>query len=76
MIVSFSNNVVKEFTPDGKTVWEATGIQYPMVPYRLNNGHTILSANSNQQIVEIDGRGKVVKTMNLTAIRPYRVTKR
>src|SRR5262249_2613956 len=76
VIFCYSNNIVKEFKPDGKTVWEATGIQYPSMPYKLSNGHTLVTANSPQSIVEIDNRGKVVKTTNPKDVRPYKVTKR
>jgi len=76
VIIAFSNNVVREYTPDGKVVWETTGIQYPLNPFRLSNGNTLVTANSHQQIVEIDSRGKIVKTTTTKDIRPYRVTKR
>jgi len=76
VILSMSNNTVREYKPDGKMVWEATGIQYPLVPFRLNNGNTLVPASSHQAIVEIDSRGKIVKTTTPKDIRPYRVTKR
>jgi hypothetical protein len=76
VIMCFSNNVVKEYKPDGKEVWSASGIQYPMIPFRLNNGNTIVTTSNQNQIIEIDGRGKVVKTTTPKDVRPYRVTMR
>lgn len=76
VIMCFSNNMVREYNADGKMVWEATGITYPMIPYRLSNGNTLVTANSYQQIVEIDSRGKVIKTTTPKDVRPYRVSKR
>jgi hypothetical protein len=76
VIVSFSNNVVREYTSDAKAVWEASGIQYPLIPYRASNGNTVLSGNSQRTIYEIDSRGKIVKKLDLNQMNAYRVTKR
>ncbi len=74
--VSVGNyNKVMEFTPDGKIAWQAS-VTYPSIPYRLRNGHTLVPANSQQSIVEIDAQGKVVKEWRNAAFRPYRVTRR
>jgi hypothetical protein len=76
VVVSVANfNKVMEFGPDGKQVWEAA-VTYPLVPFRLSNGHTILASNSNQAITEIDRKGKIVRQWTGFSFRPLRVIKR
>jgi HEAT repeat protein len=68
-------NKVMEFNADGKVVWEAS-VTFPSVPHRTRSGNTIVSSNSNQGMVELDRRGKVIKEWTNLSYRPYRVIKR
>jgi outer membrane protein assembly factor BamB len=76
VVVSVNNfNKVVEFDSAGKQVWEAS-VTYPLIPFRLSNGHTILASHSQTQITEIDRNGKVVKETKTPDYRPYRVYRR
>jgi HEAT repeat protein len=76
VVVSVGNfNKVVEHDGDGKVVWECP-VTYPLIPYRLSNGHTIVASNSNTAITEIDRRGKIVKEWKGFSFKPYRVTRR
>jgi HEAT repeat protein len=76
VVVSVGNfNKVIEYNGDGKQTWECE-VQYPLIPFRLSNGNTIVASNSNTVITEIDRKGKIVKEYKGFSFRPYRVTKR
>ena len=76
VVVSVGNfNKVMEYNGEGKLVWECP-VTYPSVPFRLSNGHTILSSSSNTVITEIDRKGKIVKEWKGFTYKPYRVMKR
>jgi HEAT repeat protein len=71
----YSFNKVVEFNGAGKQVWECA-VTNPSVPFRLSNGHTILSSSAYTVITEIDRRGKVVKEWKNFPFKPYRVFRR
>jgi HEAT repeat protein len=76
VVVSINNlNKVIEYDAAGKPVWECS-VTAPLAPFRLSNGHTLVASNYNTQVTEIDGAGKVAKTMTGLSYRPYRVQKR
>jgi putative pyrroloquinoline-quinone binding quinoprotein len=66
---------VTEYSPDGKTVWEAT-IPHAGIPFRLSNGHTLVPNVNNLRIAELDRSGKLVSEWKDLPVRPWRVTRR
>ena len=64
---------VYEYAPNGRQVWTATA-QQPVAVYRLPNGHTLISSQWPNQVVEVNRAGKEVwkATVPLQALRIYR----
>jgi len=78
-VIVSHGNMVAEYTSDGKDVkqvWKSEVFNYPLMPYRSPRGNTVFSSNSQTSVTELDSRGKTVRTIKLTGINPYRVTKR
>ena len=58
---------VREYTPDGKIVWEA-GKEIAAEPesaQRLRNGNTLIADNAKHRVVEIDPDKKIVWTFDV-----------
>jgi HEAT repeat protein len=68
-------NKLVEYSPDGKTVWEAA-VQTVGMPCRLANGHTLVPNINAIRITELDRTGKVVSELKDFGVRPYRVSRR
>jgi HEAT repeat protein len=73
ILVSQANTQkVIEYNLEGKAVWEAS-VSQPGWPHRLANGRTLVPINNNNQIVELDRRGKVVSEKKDLPCRPFRI---
>jgi HEAT repeat protein len=68
-------NKLVEYSPDGKTVWEAS-VQTLGMPCRLPNGHTLSPNLNTNRVTELDRSGKVVSELKDFGLRPYRVSRR
>jgi HEAT repeat protein len=68
-------NKVTEYDGDGKVVWQAD-VTFPGIPTRLANGHTLVPAQTNTRLVELDRTGKVVNEYKDLNYRPWRVSRR
>lgn len=66
---------VTEYDREGKVVWEAT-VMAPTYPTRTPNGHTLVPANNQTSLVEIDRRGKIISEKKDLPYRPFRVYRR
>ena len=51
--------VVREYTPEGKVVWEAKTPDMPFTAIRLGNGHTLVGCTVGNSVVELDARGAI-----------------
>jgi HEAT repeat protein len=74
LIANYNANKVVEYTPDGKSVWEAT-MQWPTSAVRLPNGHTLIASQDAQHVTEVNRAGKKVWE-HKTDGRPWRVRRR
>jgi HEAT repeat protein len=63
LVVFYTNGVVIEYDADGKSVWQASLLR-PIAARRLPNGHTLVSTNFGQRMVELDKAGKEVSSYN------------
>lgn len=75
LVFAHQLNKLVEYSPDGKTVWEA-GIQSLGMPCRLANGHTLVPNINNVRVTELDRTGKVVSELKDFGLRPFRVSRR
>jgi outer membrane protein assembly factor BamB len=52
--------VVREFTPDGKVVWQYTNVPDAFDALRLKNGNTLISMGRQGRIIEVTPTGETV----------------
>jgi len=50
---------VREVDPQGKVVWEYTGVENAGDAQRLPNGNTLISCGTQKRVIEVTGEGKV-----------------
>ena len=65
LVPQLLDKVVREYTPDGKVVWEAKTPEdpkecWPFTAIRLPNGNTLSTLTHGLTVVEFDKEGKVV----------------
>lgn len=51
---------VKEYTPDGKVVWQAKMPNWPFTAIRLKNGNSVITCTRGNLVVEVDPKGEIV----------------
>jgi hypothetical protein len=66
---------ITEYSPDGKTVWEAD-IAHQGVTTRLSNGRTLVPNYNARRIAALDRDGKLVSEMKDLPVLPWHVSKR
>jgi hypothetical protein len=59
------DKVVREYTPEGKVVWEAATPKepkeaWPFTAIRLDNGNTLIDCTHGDMVIEVDKDGKIV----------------
>jgi hypothetical protein len=54
------DQVVREYAPDGKVVWEVKTPHWPFTAIRLDNGHTLIDCTHGNLSIEVDQAGKTV----------------
>jgi hypothetical protein len=54
------DQVVREYAPDGKVVWEVKTPHWPFTAIRLDNGHTLIDCTRGNLVIEVDRAGKTV----------------
>jgi outer membrane protein assembly factor BamB len=59
ILVAQSDNMVTEYDPEGKIVWQLKAPNNTSAT-RLINGHTLVSSYNNQSVTEFDLTGRVV----------------
>jgi hypothetical protein len=51
---------VREYTPDGKVVWEYTGVPSVFEALRLKNGNTLIACGTQKRVIEVNRDKKIV----------------
>jgi HEAT repeat protein len=59
LVSQTDRGAVAELDNEGKTVWQATGLNLTTAT-RLANGHVLVASHPNQSVVELDRAGKTV----------------
>ena len=74
---------IREYDPDGKTVWEYTKVENTGEALRLDNGNTLIACGTQKRVIEVTPAGKIVwefgpkdaPELNLTWISSLQVLK-
>lgn len=62
LVPQLLDRVVREYTPQGKIVWEVS-VPSPSMPFtaiRLDNGNTLIDCTHGDCVIEVDPKGKTV----------------
>lgn len=62
LLSSSNNGAVQEVSPDGKAVWEKSGLMRPVGAARLDNGNTLIAEQGQNTLTEYDSAGNAVRT--------------
>jgi len=54
------DRVVKEYTPDGKVVWEVKTPHMPFTAIRLKDGNTLIGCTWGNLVIEVNPKGETV----------------
>jgi hypothetical protein len=60
LVPQLLDKVVREYTPQGKIVWEARTPNWPFTAIRLANGHTLITCTRGDLVIEVDKEAKTV----------------
>ncbi len=60
LVPQLLDKVVREYTPQGKIVWETKTPDMPFTAIRLEDGHTVIGCTLGNLVVEVDKAGKEV----------------
>lgn len=60
LVPQLLDQVVREYTPAGKVIWEAKTPHWPFTAIRLPNGHTLIGCTLGHLVIEVDANGKTV----------------
>ena len=60
LVPQLLDQVVREYTPLGKIVWEVKTPNWPFTAIRLANGNTLITCTRGDLVIEVDGAGKTV----------------
>ena len=60
LVPQLLDKVVREYTPEGKVVWEVKTPDMPFTAIRLDNGHTLIGCTLGNLVIEVDAAGQTV----------------
>jgi hypothetical protein len=60
LVPQLLDKVVREYTPEGKIVWEVKTPDMPFTAIRLADGHTLIGCTLGNLVIEVDAAGKIV----------------
>ncbi len=60
LVPQLLDQVVREYTPAGKIVWEVKTPHWPFTAIRLPDGHTLIDCTLGNLAIEVDADGKTV----------------
>jgi len=64
LVTEYTNRKISEVTTKGDVVWSKDNVNMPIEAVRLQDGNTLIGTRN--QIIEVDGEGKEVRTINRT----------
>lgn len=64
LVPQLLDKVVREYSPDGKIVWEVKTPHWPFTAIRLPDGNTLINCTLGNLIIEVDSNGKTVWTLS------------
>ena len=60
LVPQLLDKVVREYTPEGKIVWEVKTPDMPFTAIRLSDGHTLIGCTLGHLVIEVDQEGAIV----------------
>lgn len=60
LVPQLLDKVVREYTKEGKIVWEVKTPDWPFTAIRLDNGNTLIDCTHGDMVIEVDKQGKIV----------------
>ncbi len=60
LVPQLLDRVVREYTPEGKIVWEVKTPNMPFTAIRLPNGNTLIGCTLGDLVIEVDPAGKTI----------------
>ncbi len=60
LVPQLLDKVVREYTPEGKIVWEVKTPDMPFTAIRLDNGNTLIGCTLGNLVIEVNKEGKTV----------------
>jgi hypothetical protein len=60
LVPQLLDQMVREYTPEGKIVWEVKTPYWPFTAIRLPDGHTLIGCTLKNLVIEVDKDGKTV----------------
>ncbi len=60
LVPQLLDKVVREYTPQGKIVWEVKTPHWPFTAIRLPNGNTLINCTLGNLVIEVDRTGKTI----------------
>ena len=60
LVPQLLDQVVREYTPEGKIVWEVKTPYWPFTAIRLPDGNTLIGCTLKDLVVEVDPKGAIV----------------
>ena len=60
LVPQLLDRVVREYTPQGKIVWEVKTPHMPFTAVRLPDGNTLIGCTLGDLVIEVDAGGKIV----------------
>ncbi len=60
LVPQLLDKVVREYSPEGKVVWEVKTPDMPFTAIRLADGHTLIGCTLGNLVIEVDKEGKTV----------------
>jgi len=60
LVPQLLDRVVREYSPDGKVLWEVKTPNMPFTAIRLDNGNTLIGCTLGHLVIEVDKEGKTV----------------
>ena len=64
LIPQLLDKVVREYSPDGKVVWEVKTPNWPFTAIRLADGNTLINCTLGNLVIEVDPKGQTVWSLS------------
>lgn len=64
LIPQLLDKVVREYSPDGKIVWEVKTPNWPFTAIRLPDGNTLINCTLGNLVIEVDPKGQTIWSLS------------